>query len=115
MNPLASISPAANPDTPSIRLLGWESRRKTYLDFHKCLECGKRRESLSGGADARAECYRCGSKSPFEQWERGRARRYIAVCRLCGNDLPLTVGGRFDFCDCSNIVAVYFGRRILCR
>src|SRR5512132_428066 len=92
-----------------VQLLGWKSRRKRFLDFRKCPGCGKLRESLFGGGDGKAECYRCGGKFPFKQWGKGKALRYVAVCSACRSDLSLTGdnisigGGPFYICNhCSN-------------
>jgi hypothetical protein len=100
-----------------VKMLGWKSRRREYIDFHKCPQCGKLREDLSG-SDGKADCIRCKGEFDFKAWINIKAKKQVTVCAGCGEKVALTpssiLSGLFYRChDCSNLIAVPFQNRMI--
>lgn len=100
-----------------MKLVGWKRTRVGTIEFHKCPSCAHCSEILRRDADGLAVCDRCSKHFDLTRFRKARQKRIIAVCGLCGADVPLTPayeGGLGHFCPkCDNYVAFRYGHHFL--
>src|SRR6266566_403778 len=100
-----------------MKLLGSKRTRPGNVEFYRCPGCAHCSEILQGSSDGLAVCNRCRKHFSVTQFKQVRRRRRIAVCGLCGADVPLTPsyeGGLGHFCPkCDNYVAIRYGNQLV--
>jgi hypothetical protein len=103
----------------ALKLVGWKSKKTTYLEFYRCPGCGHTQETIFWGAHKKAECFSCHEKFPKDAFALTKVRRVVAECRECGADVPFTpnnygfAGLGYICSECGNYVAVSYGMRTI--
>ncbi|TAL39941.1 MAG: N-acetyltransferase, partial [Alphaproteobacteria bacterium] len=101
-----------------MKLSGWRAIERVEEDFYRCPRCQHLQETIGYGEDRLATCYGCKREVPIEDFGTGKVNRSVAICAECGErhyllSLNQSSSGQHYVCECSNIVAVHYGRRLV--
>ena len=102
----------------NLKLEGWKAKKKNGVNFLRCPYCGHHFEGISVDRDGMVECYKCRRKFPENKLKQITLERLVAICKVCGTEVPLTPQNlnMIGCCTCpicGNVVAVKFKNHVL--
>ncbi len=107
----------ADGDRTILNLLGAKSIRRGHAVFLQCPSCRAVVESLTVEQDGRVRCHFCGRLFEQTNFRSVKLRRFIAVCRSCGEGRSTDAGirrldrYRLSLFKMRKLVALHYGKR----